>query len=93
MILFIGGRAWAEKSRNGEGGYSWIDSDGQMGHTIPGEHTGNGEVYIIPAVEGCRCDYRCLALDPERSSVRCICPTGWLLANDSRSCKSKYKIK
>ena len=63
-----------------------------MGNTIPAEHTGNGEVYIIPAIEGCGCDYRCLALDPERSNVRCVCPTGWFLANNSRSCKSEYSL-
>uniref|UniRef100_A0A1B6D783 EGF-like domain-containing protein n=4 Tax=Clastoptera arizonana TaxID=38151 RepID=A0A1B6D783_9HEMI len=43
-------------------------------------------VIIIPAVEGCDCDYLCAALDDDRSSTVCVCPPGWVLANDTYKC-------
>lgn len=56
---------------------------------VPGGGSGPGEAFIIPAITGCDCQYRCIALDTIRSSVLCICPSGWYLGNDSTSCICK----
>nr|XP_014279310.1 ALK tyrosine kinase receptor [Halyomorpha halys] len=82
---YTGGRAWSQKGDYGEGGYSWIQ-DGMLQDILPGGASGPGEAYIIPAISGCDCQYRCIALDTIRSSVLCICPSGWYLGNDSTSC-------
>ncbi|XP_077284525.1 anaplastic lymphoma kinase isoform X2 [Arctopsyche grandis] len=66
---------------NGEGGYSFIDlSHAVLGFTelLEAMHSGSGQVIIIPAIEGCGCDYRCVALDEYRSKTKCICPQGWI---------------
>lgn len=44
---------------------------------------------IIPAVPGCGCDYRCLALDMRRSNVICVCPRNWNLDQNGKSCICK----
>uniref|UniRef100_A0A1B0CWR4 receptor protein-tyrosine kinase n=1 Tax=Lutzomyia longipalpis TaxID=7200 RepID=A0A1B0CWR4_LUTLO len=73
-------------SPNGQGGASYIG----MRRTIPelsqiyvGANSGPGAVIIIPAIQGCGCDYRCVALDEFRSLVACICPEGWQLRRDN----------
>lgn len=58
-----------------------------------GQHAGPGMVIIIPAVEGCECDYRCLAMDVHRSQVVCICPKGWMLGQNGKSCIGKALLK
>ncbi|XP_039280601.1 leukocyte tyrosine kinase receptor isoform X2 [Nilaparvata lugens] len=82
---FTGGRAGFEKEDNGEGGYSWVD--GLFGKVIPGANPGAGRVFIIPAIPvGCNCDYLCVTLDYHRQYVQCLCPPGWNLSGDNRSC-------
>ncbi|CAH1397166.1 unnamed protein product [Nezara viridula] len=89
-----GGGAWSQKGDYGEGGYSWIQ-DGMLQDIVSGgSESGPGEAYIIPAITGCDCQYRCIALDTIRSSVLCICPSGWYLGNDSTSCiYNRYQKK
>lgn len=87
MLNFSGGRAWGDKSGVGEGGYSWVGPRVTMPKVWLGIHKGPGEVLIIPAQSGaCSCDYRCLAMDMYRSQTKCVCPSSWLLANDTTSC-------
>jgi anaplastic lymphoma kinase len=53
-------------STNGEGGTSYIGdkrSVEKMNFIYPGANSGQGSVIIIPAIEGCGCNYRCVALD------------------------------
>ncbi|KAG8248734.1 hypothetical protein J6590_033909 [Homalodisca vitripennis] len=83
---FSGGRAWSDKGRNGEGGYSFIGSNGTLGHVVKGANLGDGKVIVIPAVVGCGCTYRCVALDAHRSTTMCICPNGWVLHSNRTSC-------
>lgn len=91
-----GGNAlYNPNTTNGEGGYSFIDPS----LTIPrfsmarsGQHAGAGMVIIIPAVDGCDCDYRCLAMDVRRSQVTCICPKGWIVGENDKSCIRKLYL-
>ncbi|GLG92593.1 Tyrosine-protein kinase receptor [Gryllus bimaculatus] len=71
----------------GEGGLSYV-GQGFLGDASAAAHEGPGEVLIVPAVAGCRCDYRCVALDEYRSITQCICPERWKLAPDNVSCVS-----
>lgn len=83
-------------STNGEGGTSYLGltrSIDDLSFVYPGSNSGHGSVIIIPAIEGCGCDYRCVALDEYRSLVACICPEGWRLKPDNlTSCESKYQL-
>ncbi|XP_066255961.1 tyrosine-protein kinase receptor isoform X2 [Euwallacea similis] len=75
-------------SSNGDGGISYVDStrtEASFAKAEAGYNPGHGYVVIIPAVEGCNCDYLCIALDEQRSETTCICPENWLLA-DKKSC-------
>ncbi|XP_076675839.1 anaplastic lymphoma kinase isoform X2 [Andrena cerasifolii] len=83
---YIGGDTSHKVSTNGEGGYSYASRVLMHTHFRPGINHGAGEVYIIPAISGCGCDFRCVALDQYLSETKCLCPPGWLLSNDSRSC-------
>ncbi|XP_034171879.1 anaplastic lymphoma kinase isoform X1 [Osmia lignaria lignaria] len=83
---YIGGDTGRKKPSNGEGGYSYASRELMHVHFRPGINHGPGEVYIIPAISGCGCDFRCVALDQYLSETKCLCPPGWLLSNDSRSC-------
>lgn len=80
-------------STNGQGGSSFLASkrnvpELSMEHS--GTNSGHGAVLIIPAIEGCGCDYRCVALDEYRFTVGCICPDGWTLKPDNyTACESK----
>lgn len=57
----------------------------------PRFHYGPGTVLVIPAVQGCDCDYKCVALDEIRSKVQCICPPGsYILSSDGKKCVCKY---
>ena len=58
----------------------------------PGVHYGPGSVIIIPAVTGCNCEHRCVAMDEFRTAVKCICPSGQHLAQDGMTCVCKYTI-
>ncbi|XP_024082782.1 leukocyte tyrosine kinase receptor isoform X3 [Cimex lectularius] len=82
---YSGGRAWAGKSTVGEGGYSWIET-GSHRMTWIAQNRGPGALYVIPAIEGCGCDFLCIALDTYRSKVECICPANWHLSNNSVQC-------
>uniref|UniRef100_T1H974 Tyrosine-protein kinase receptor n=1 Tax=Rhodnius prolixus TaxID=13249 RepID=T1H974_RHOPR len=82
---YTGGRAWSQKAGVGEGGYSWIEI-GILQEAWVSRRRGPGEVYIIPAIYGCGCDYLCVALDTFRSKVECLCPEGWHLAEDHLQC-------
>ncbi|KAL0123932.1 hypothetical protein PUN28_006035 [Cardiocondyla obscurior] len=82
---YIGGNA-GRNNGNGEGGYSYANQRLANVYFKPAAHSGPGEVFIIPAISGCGCDYRCVALDPYLSETKCLCPQGWLLSNNSKSC-------
>ncbi|XP_015429458.1 PREDICTED: ALK tyrosine kinase receptor [Dufourea novaeangliae] len=83
---YIGGDTGHKESGNGEGGYSYASRELMHVHFRPAVNHEPGEVYIIPAISGCGCDFRCVALDQYLSETKCLCPPGWLLSNDSRSC-------
>lgn len=62
----------------------------EFSHVYAGANSGSGSVIIIPAIEGCGCDYRCVALDEFRSLVACICPEGWRLSGENQTlCERK----
>lgn len=91
-----GGYSGGTNRTNGEGGYSFFNSN----RTIPtfstswsGYHTGPGSVIVIPAIRGCGCKYRCLALNARRSQVACICPKDWKLDVDGKSCIRKHYLR
>ncbi|XP_061927825.1 leukocyte tyrosine kinase receptor isoform X5 [Apis cerana] len=83
---YIGGNTGHKELGNGEGGYSYASSELMYVHFLSGINHGPGEVYIIPAISGCGCDFRCISLDQYLSETKCLCPSGWLLSNNSRSC-------
>ncbi|XP_057655482.1 tyrosine-protein kinase receptor isoform X1 [Diorhabda carinulata] len=87
---FAGGNAPSTNSTNGEGGYSYLDFSkalSQLTFVESGSNTGSGYVLIIPEIDGCQCDYKCIALDDRRSEVTCICPNKWILSEDKKTCK------
>lgn len=77
----------------GEGGTSYLGltrSIRELSFVYPGSNSGPGSVILIPAIEGCGCDYRCVALDEYRSLVACICPEGLRLKPDNlTACECK----
>ncbi|EDV37465.1 uncharacterized protein Dana_GF13459, isoform C [Drosophila ananassae] len=84
---YAGGDVYLTES-NGEGGSSYISptrSLREISGIQAGASSGAGAIIIIPAIEGCGCDYRCVALDEFRSTVRCICPDGWSLKRDNNT--------
>ncbi|XP_011256082.1 ALK tyrosine kinase receptor isoform X1 [Camponotus floridanus] len=84
---YIGGNAGYKDSGNGEGGYSYANPNKLTDvYFKAAVHYGSGEILIIPAISGCGCDYRCVALDQYLNKTKCLCPQGWLLSNDSKSC-------
>ncbi|XP_014612844.1 PREDICTED: ALK tyrosine kinase receptor [Polistes canadensis] len=83
---YIGGSTGLKDSGNGEGGYSYVSRDLLHVYFKPAANAGPGEVYIIPAISNCGCDFRCVALDQYLSDTKCLCPLGWILDNDSKSC-------
>lgn len=88
---FQGGGGYAGgnvNSSNGEGGTSYVDvarTYKEFVQAQAGYNAGPGYVIIIPAIEGCNCDYLCVALDEKRSETACICPDSWLLT-EQKSC-------
>ncbi|XP_014489492.1 PREDICTED: ALK tyrosine kinase receptor isoform X2 [Dinoponera quadriceps] len=83
---YIGGNSGRKPSGNGEGGYSYISQKLTDTYFKAATHYGPGEVFIISAISGCNCDYRCVVLDQYLSETKCLCPQGWLLSNNSKSC-------
>ncbi|KAH8372849.1 hypothetical protein KR009_006577 [Drosophila setifemur] len=84
---YAGGDVYLTES-NGEGGSSYISASRslrEISDVHAGASSGSGAIIIIPAIEGCGCDYRCVALDEFRSKVRCICPDGWSLKRDNHT--------
>lgn len=82
---------FSANTTNGEGGYSYFDTKigiGNFSESVEAYHVGQGTVMIIPAIPGCGCDYHCLALDPRRSKIACICPANWKLDVDGKACIS-----
>lgn len=90
---FAGGDSMVN-STNGEGGTSFLGltrSIRELSFLYPGSNSGHGSVILIPAIEGCGCDYRCVALDEYRSLVACICPEGLRLKPDNlTACECEY---
>ena len=86
---FIGGKGGINGSENGEGGWSFVDKNFVIWHTITsGEHAGPGEVFIIPDISNnknqsqCKChdsDSLCLALSEDVADVNCYCSSGHLV--------------
>lgn len=73
----------------GEGGYSFLNPTKVISDLSKIHAAGNpgpGFVMIIPATEGCNCDYACVALDIEMSEVGCVCPKNWKLAENKKTC-------
>lgn len=88
---YAGGSTFLNIS-SGEGGSSYIGlkrSIRGLSGVYEGANSGAGSVMIIPAVVGCGCDYRCVALDEYRSVTQCICPEGWRLRNNT-ACECKF---
>ncbi|KAJ8931560.1 hypothetical protein NQ314_015507, partial [Rhamnusium bicolor] len=86
---YSGGDAPSINTTNGEGGYSYLDPSKavpNLSEAHSGYNAGPGYVLIIPAIDGCECDYRCIALDAKRSEVTCICPKSWRLGEDMKTC-------
>ncbi|XP_017880511.1 ALK tyrosine kinase receptor isoform X2 [Ceratina calcarata] len=83
---YIGGNAGHGEPNNGEGGYSHAGPDLMHAYFRREVNHGPGEVYIIPAISGCGCDFRCVSLDQYLSETKCLCPPGWLLSNNTKSC-------
>lgn len=84
---FSGGDT-SSNTTNGNGGTSYIGSSrtiSDFSGVYVGANSGSGAVIIIPAIEGCGCDYRCVALDEFRSLVACICPEGWRLSGENHT--------
>ncbi|XP_060520697.1 tyrosine-protein kinase receptor [Cylas formicarius] len=85
-----GYRGGDANSTNGGGGISFLDPTKgipSLSEAHSGYNVGEGYVVIIPAVEeGCGCNYLCVSLDEKRSSVVCLCPPTWKLANDEQTC-------
>ncbi|XP_017761306.1 PREDICTED: leukocyte tyrosine kinase receptor isoform X2 [Eufriesea mexicana] len=90
---YIGGDNGHKESGNGEGGYSYASHELMHVHFLPGINHGSGEVYIIPDISGCGCDFRCVSLDQYLSETKCLCPPGWLLSNNSKSCVMTDDLK
>ncbi|XP_008194070.1 tyrosine-protein kinase receptor isoform X2 [Tribolium castaneum] len=86
---FAGGDATSTNTTNGEGGYSYIDPSRtvlNLSEAHSGYNAGPGSVLIIPAIPGCDCNYRCVALDSRKSLTACICPKNWKLDSDGKTC-------
>ncbi|KAL3284751.1 hypothetical protein HHI36_018894 [Cryptolaemus montrouzieri] len=86
---YAGGDASSGNTTSGGGGYSFLDPARSIPHLSDahsGYNAGPGYVMIMPAISGCGCDYRCVALDVRRSQVACICPSRWKLDSDGKTC-------
>ncbi|KAG5888425.1 hypothetical protein JTB14_020200 [Gonioctena quinquepunctata] len=87
---YAGGNAASSNSTNGEGGYSFLNFSkaiSQLSEVASGFNSGPGFVLIIPGIDGCDCDYKCVALDAGRSEVACVCPAKWKLKEDKKTCQ------
>lgn len=79
----------------GEGGYSFLNPTRiilDLSEVQSGKNPGRGFVMIIPEIDGCNCDYKCVALDIERSEVSCVCPKNWKLDDNKKTCIGWYLI-
>ena len=85
-----GGRSWTDSSTTGEGGWSMVSRKALYKEVKAALHYGPGSVVIIPAVSGCNCEHRCVALDESRTTVKCVCSHGWNLAQDGTTCVCTY---
>jgi len=69
-----------------------VDSKGKFQDIQPAFHQGPGSVIVVPAIDGCQCDYLCVALNARRSRVACICPPEWVLSQqDLKKCIREYR--
>lgn len=93
VILGGGGYAGGNaNATNGDGGISYVDTvktEFRFANADVGHNAGSGFVVIIPAIDGCDCDYQCIALDEKRSETACICPKTWRLSDNKKSCIRK----
>ena len=87
-----GGVTGHKESGNGEGGYSYVALDLLHADYVPKMNAGPGRAFVISAISGCGCDYRCVVIDQHLSQTRCVCPQGWQLSNDSKSCISEFEL-
>ncbi|XP_076300861.1 anaplastic lymphoma kinase isoform X1 [Lasioglossum baleicum] len=90
---YIGGDTGNTRSGNGEGGYSYASHELIHREIRPATNRESGEVYIIPAISGCGCDFRCIVLDQYLSETKCLCPPGWSLSDDLKSCDVDEDLK
>ncbi|XP_053620906.1 tyrosine-protein kinase receptor [Plodia interpunctella] len=87
---WLGGNTVESEGQHGGGGWSHIDSARAIkdySDVTVAQKTGPGEVFIIPALHDCGCDYRCVAINEHRSEVKCYCPSKWKSdAHDATKC-------
>ncbi|CAL4062084.1 unnamed protein product, partial [Meganyctiphanes norvegica] len=87
-----GGNAHKGARQHGEGGTSYITAEADWSLVKPGEHEGDGRVYIMTSRKDIcgspplDCDYECLALDEFNMKHTCICAPNWILDQDQKSC-------
>ena len=100
---FIGGKGGVNGSENGGGGWSYVDKNFVIWHSITtGEHAGPGEVFIIPDINSsknqsqCKChdfDSLCLTLSEDVADVNCYCASGHLVDVNIPCNEGKNKAK
>lgn len=93
---YSGGNIFTNQT-NGQGGTSYVNPTRIFKNIFlveEGGNSGSGSVHIIPAIEGCGCDFRCVPMDEFRSKTKCICPEGWELKRGSTTeCKHKKSLE
>uniref|UniRef100_A0A8D8PU59 ALK tyrosine kinase receptor n=4 Tax=Cacopsylla melanoneura TaxID=428564 RepID=A0A8D8PU59_9HEMI len=85
---YSGGDAYDRIDANGQGGFSYLDPEGEFSEVYIGMkgNSGPGELIVIPAVKGCGCSFLCVALDEFMQDIGCICQPGLILDSNNRTC-------
>lgn len=93
---YSGGNIYTNQT-NGQGGTSYVNPSRVFKNNFlvdEGGNSGSGSFHIIPAIEGCGCDYLCVAMDEFRSHTKCICPEGWELKSGNKTaCKPRQSLE
>lgn len=93
---YSGGNIYTNQT-NGQGGTSYVNPLRVFKNNYlvdEGGNSGSGSFHIIPAIEGCGCDYLCVAMDEFRSHTKCICPEGWELKSGNKTaCKPRQSLE
>ncbi|XP_026679377.1 ALK tyrosine kinase receptor isoform X1 [Diaphorina citri] len=85
---YSGGDAYDRIDANGQGGFSYLDPQGEYSQVSTGVkgNAGPGELIIIPAVKGCGCSFLCVALDEYLQDTACICQPDLILDDNNKTC-------